>query len=524
MIDWALLGTLALTSGFAALGGVYGLAAVQARTHADRRRIFAETEGGTAFLFDGEVLVDATPEARALLALNGAKGQPWVRLQAWLAPRFPDFEGQMLRLQHEGRVTLTSTGQGGAAHMMLLQAESRGGLTRITLIDPEEQAIRPGEDAVTRKAVEAELQSMRNVLAKAPFLIWREDASGAVIWANATYLARAAQRPGTPDLTWPLPRLFDRPVSEGAYAGRRYALKTPGQPDSWHDITCLDDADGHLLFALPADTVVQAESALRDFTQTLTKTFAHLPIGLAIFDRQRQLALFNPALLDLTSLQPDFLSMRPTLFTVLDAMRERNMIPEPKDYRSWRRQMTELEKAASSGLYEETWSLPSGQTYRVIGRPHPNGALALMFEDISSEISRIRRYRADLELSQAVVDAVDQALAVFSPGGLLVMTNAAYAAVWGHDPGESLTDATLLSLSAHWRQATAATPLWAEAERFVADPAGRAPLTGEVRLTDGRLVDCRFTALPGGSTLARFGLPGVPGPAELCPPADRRRA
>jgi hypothetical protein len=42
-----------------------------------------------------------------------------------------------------------------------------------------------------------------------------------------------------------------------------------------------------------------------------------------------------------------------------------------------------LEEEAASGLFEETWSLPGGQTYRVIGRPHPNGALAFMFEDIS---------------------------------------------------------------------------------------------------------------------------------------------
>ena len=41
---------------------------------------------------------------------------------------------------------------------------------------------------------------------------------------------------------------------------------------------------------------MQAETALRGFMQTLAKTFAHLPTGLAIFDQHRQLALFNPAL------------------------------------------------------------------------------------------------------------------------------------------------------------------------------------------------------------------------------------
>jgi len=51
--------------------------------------------------------------------------------------------------------------------------------------------------------------------------------------------------------------------------------------------------------------------------------------------------LFNPALLDLTGLPAEFLAMRPSLLSVLDAMHDRNMIPEPKDYRSWRRQRSQ---------------------------------------------------------------------------------------------------------------------------------------------------------------------------------------
>ena len=238
--------------------------------------------------------------------------------------------------------------------------------------------------------------------------------------------------------------------------------------------------------------------------QTLTKTFAHLPIGLAIFDQSRQLQLFNPALLDLTGLPVDFLSMRPSLLSVLDAMRDRAMIPEPKDYRNWRRQMIDMERAAASGLYEETWSLPGGQTYRVIGRPHPNGAIALMIEDISTEMLRTRRYRADLELGQSVIDQIDEAIAVFSESGSLVMSNAAYAGIWGHDPAAALGDSTLRTLCNHWRTLSAPTAIWTEIEDFGANPGNRLAWSAEVRLLDGRLLDCRFAPLAGGATLASF--------------------
>lgn len=68
----------------------------------------------------------------------------------------------------------------------------------------------------------------------------------------------------------------------------------------------------------------------KNFVQTLTKTFATLSIGLVIFDRNRQLMLFNPALIDLTTLPADFLSARPNLLTVFDKLRDNQIMPEPK--------------------------------------------------------------------------------------------------------------------------------------------------------------------------------------------------
>lgn len=502
-VNWVLGLEVGVVAMFAAVGGLLALSAIQARTAGRRGAIYADPQDGTSFLFDGAALIDATPDARALLSLSPVRAAPWQRLTAYLAPQFPDFEARIAQLAGVGRLALASADD--APQPLLLEAELRGGLTRITLLDPEEQSRAAGPDALSLRAAQTELDQLRDTIGRAPLLVWREDAQGGVTWANAAYLTAATRRlePGQ-DLMWPLPHLFEPTATAQGASGQRQMLTLPGEPAHWFDLVSFSDGDGRLLFGLPVDAAVQAEGALHDFMQTLTKTFAHLPIGLAIFDRQRQLALFNPALLDLTGLQPDFLALRPTLFAFLDAMRDGNMIPEPKDYRSWRKQMSELEKSATSGLYEETWSLPSGQTYRVIGRPHPNGALALMFEDISTEMSRTRRYRADLELDQAVVDALDEAVAVFSQSGLLVMSNAAYAALWGHDPAATLGDGSIISLCAHWRDHSAPSPVWDQVAAFVANLDDRKPWRSGERLTDGRLVECRFAPLPGGATLITF--------------------
>lgn len=502
-IDWILAVGIVLTSVLAVTGGLLVMSALPGRGGLPRGSIFADAAHRTIFMFDGDVLIDATAGARALLATSHTRGGPYVKLLSYLAPHFPDLESRLLRLAHDGAFVLTSEPAVGPP--LILQAEHRGGLARLVLIDPDSDERTPAPDPMAQRALNEELDLLRQTIAKSPVLIWREREDGEVTWANAAYLARVGEQlaPGK-DLHWPLPRLFDRTAVTQGVTGQRQRLTLPNGATAWFELVGFADGTGHLVFALPNDAAVNAENALRDFMQTLTKTFAHLPIGLAIFDQARQLQLFNPALLDLTGLPVDFLSMRPSLLSVLDAMRDRAMIPEPKDYRSWRRQMIDMEKAAASGLYEETWSLPGGQTYRVIGRPHPNGAIALMIEDISGEMLRTRRYRADLELGQSVIDQIDEAIAVFSESGGLVMSNAAYAGTWGHDPAAGLGVNTLRSLCNHWRTLSAPSVVWTEIEDFAANLGDRRAWSAEVRLLDGRLLECRFAPLAAGATLATF--------------------
>jgi PAS domain-containing protein len=344
--------------------------------------------------------------------------------------------------------------------------------------------------------------------------MWKDGPDGTVIWANHAYLIRATELlPDGEDLSWPLPRLF-APSDPAERRQVRAKLAIRGGVE-WFELSRMPVGDEVLNYAIAANGTVEAETALREFMQTLTKTFADLPIGLAIFDRTRVLQLFNPALAELTTLPPEFLISRPTLSAVLDAMRARAMIPEPKDYRSWRKQIMRVEEEASSGHFEETWSLPGGQTYRVIGRPHPNGALAFMFEDISTEMTRTRRYRADLELGQSVIDAVDDAVAVFSQAGQLVMSNRAYAQLWNHDPAVLLSDAGIGTLCAWWRENSAPSLLWDDAISYVTAMGDRAPWDGEVRLLDGRMIACRFRPLAGGATLITFSRDAVTGPPLL---------
>jgi PAS domain-containing protein len=500
---------LVITGVFSASLGLLFLAVLQRKMPRQPDTVFLESSGNAEYLFDGKVMLDATPAGKSLLPRSCQnKVSAWPGLINYLEPRFPGVSKQLETLSTQGTLTLGSVDD-EETPPLLMRAELRGGLTRITVLEAEAKAATSAFDPLTRRAIRDELEQLRQISANAPLPIWRESAAGEVIWANATYLSIVTDRLGEDeDLAWPLPKLFTYTPQPELMQGERKKLAGIGDhKDGWFDLYEFAEGKTRQVYALPADHTVKAEEGLRAFMQTLTKTFAHLSTGLAIFDKDRKLVLFNPSLIDLTGLAPDLLTKRPSLPMFFDALRDGSMIPEPRDYKSWRNQITDIEQAAATGLYEETWSLPSGQTYRVIGRPHPNGALALSFEDISSEMSQTRRYRADLELGQAVIDEVDTAIAVFSTTGMLVMSNAAYAELWGHDPAASLSaEAGITTICDYWRAATAPSTIWDRVEDFSNLAGPRDAWQDEARLSDGRRISCRFSPLAGGATMASFAL------------------
>jgi len=467
-----------------------------------RTALLATQPEPTVFLFQSGELIDATLPARHLIEQLAGPGGEWDRLFSYLVPKFPDLTAALDGLSPQTDLMLQSPTDPD----FRLRAEQPGQALRITLEDMAKEGQTIVVDGLSVRAQEEEITALREILGTLPVPVWRADPDGMILWANDSYLAAARIIGGEDDLVWPLPTLFHLPteVASGG-ATKRLGLTAPvpglGQ---WFDCQAMGLSSGQLYMALPVDRLVRAENSLREFIQTLSKTFAHLAIGLAIFDRERRLAIFNPALTDLTTLGPEFLTARPTLYAFLDRLREARVLPEPKDYSSWRQKMNDLERAASAGSYEETWTLGTGQTYRVTGRPHPEGAVAFLIEDITAEISLTRRFRSEIELGQSVIDALDDALAVFSPLGELILSNRAYARLWGIDPTRTLGSITIRDASRHWQDRTDPSPIWGDIRDFVTNPSDRAEWQGEVHLRSGPALTCTLSPISGGQTLIRF--------------------
>lgn len=496
-ISLAFLGTISFLS--AALIFLIVKERARQRPNTSRR---SDEDNKVSFLFQGETLADATPKGQQLLSKFSAPGTERDRLITLLGKAFPSLQRSANNGLVNGKYLSANPGDDSLA-----EVECWDDMVRITLhnSDPTDKTLHPL--AVT--AMEEELTTLRDVSEHAPQLMWKEDSANSIIWANRAYLD-LADLVSPNDHAWPPYRLFPtEPTALQSETYRRSVQVDPKDDARWFDLITVQHGTETIHFATDAGTTVKAERAARDFVQTLTKTFAQLSIGLAVFDKERHLVMFNPAILDLTGLPVDFLSGKPLIHSVLDRLRDRNMLPEPKNYKSWREQVSALESAAAAGTYCENWYLPAGQTLRVTGRPHPDGAIAFTFEDITAEVSLTRNFRSKLETSQNVIEAMDEAIAVFSAAGTLQMNNEAYAAFWGQT-ADGMGEINLSTEVERWQSFAAPSAVWQALRSISLSKQPRTAFQEELRLTDGRGAVCRCVPLVGGSLMVGFQITSEP--------------
>ncbi|MCT4555112.1 MAG: PAS-domain containing protein [Pelagimonas sp.] len=444
----------------------------------------------TAFLIqrDGAV-IDSTTDALEILGSTSVNGVNWDDLHAALSPRFPDLPADL------PTAPLTLMANDFSETELTITVE--GHFIRLCLNGP---VLGIGAQHRIQSSLK-ELDRISSAFDLSPIPMWETDESGRNFWQNAAYekLCRAIEHP----IDGASPFDLDLSNQTGTHNTRTRVEQRHGSA-RWFEITSRKTDDGWVHFASDIDTLIDAEVAQRNFVQTLTKTFAHLPIGLAVFDRDRRLVLFNPALVDLTRLPVDFLSARPNLMSFFDHMRDNRMMPEPKNYANWREQLNDVISAARDDRYSETWNLASGLTYKITGRPHPDGAVAFLLEDISAEISLTRRFRSELELTQSVIDCFSDAVAVFSRLGVLTFSNSAYRELWECDPDSSFAEISIVDATAEWTTACHPSPVWGELRDYVLTMQDRQPWDVPLTLRDGRHLQCMIEPVAAGATLVRF--------------------
>lgn len=427
------------------------------------------------FLFNGDRLIDCDCRITAIPDVNGAEIENWSDLRDWFGGRFGTLPSSLHdTAQDEPRIFAAAS----ADDRSTLTISARKGAKRVTFYDPCVQ------NAADRHHTQRMAQVLCPMLEHVPCAIAVINTDGTVGWRNQLF---------TNFFEAHIPRLLQ--TLRSSETKNRICLPGVGdKPDRHVELTCLHLDGARVLYIADISEVARAEKVRQEFIQTLTKTFANLTTGLAVFDRHRRLALFNPALLDLTGLPAVFLSGQPPLALFFDRLRDCKMLPEPRNYGDWREQINDMIDSAADGRYEEDWYLASGLTYRVTGRPHPDGAIAFLFEDISDEVAMTRQIRTQLDVRQAALDTLDRAIAVIGADHAIVLCNQPCSDLLGIDPDGSFANMSLDDFMSACRSQLSQDPFWETVERAVLD---RHELEHVFQAPNGGLYQCQVAPIPG---------------------------
>lgn len=302
---------------------------------------------------------------------------------------------------------------------------------------------------------------------------------------SADDLAREAQRAGK----------RGQGVRWATADGRRRAFRFLVQP--------LDEG----MVGIWSDDVTEAETAAEDLrrqAEAQDQTLNQIGEGVAIFGRDQRLAFHNAAFAELWGLEPAWLVERPSHGELLDRLRQRRRLPESADYGRWK--ADELAAYEALAPAEDLWRLPDGRALRVIRQPHLHGGLLLLFSDITDELKLKSEFNALIQVQQATLDKLTDAVAVFASDGRLKLHNEAFERFWNVSPAQLAAAADFEGVvelcvpRLHDRQ------FWRNLKARVTDPgsASRAPATEELTTADQRIVAFQSRPLPDGATLISF--------------------
>lgn len=340
---------------------------------------------------------------------------------------------------------------------------------------------------------------------------WIAAADGAPVWVNAAWLAAA----GAASLDEAAERgaSFDKGAeslaSEAANLGsKRQALRwaTLGGRRRAFQVTAQPLEGGGV--GVWTDDVTETEElreALKRHVEAHDETLNHIADAVAIFGEGKRLIFHNTAFAELWGLEPAWLADRPTHGEVLDRLRQRRRLPETVDYAKWKAAELDRYEDTSSGP-DDLWSLPDGRTLKVGRQPHPMGGVVLLFSDITGELRLKAQYNGQIQVQQATLDKLNDAVAVFGSDGRLRLHNEAFELFWNvtgdqlqvaHD-FEGVVELCVRRLHD--------MNFWRELKGRVADPdpQARAPISGEVKTSDSRIVVYQSRPLPDGATLIAF--------------------
>lgn len=259
--------------------------------------------------------------------------------------------------------------------------------------------------------------------------------------------------------TWPLPKLLVITGLKQKPSGTQQRISQVHNQKlvEWYDVSHEVLEAGFRFYATPADQVVEAEEKLDQFRQSMAKTFAALSCGLALFDSDDRLTVFNPALADKYSLPIDFLLRRPSFDMFLHKLRELRLTPENTRFEDWTAALSPKEESTVAAT---SWATTKGRKLTAAVMPHTEGSRVISIEETPDMSEVIEALQAENIALKEALDLIPKPTCIIDQGKKVCAANSAFRVPWEDKLNYPISAATSIGKRAEhtdkWDQVRAA--------------------------------------------------------------------
>ena len=254
-------------------------------------------------------------------------------------------------------------------------------------------------------------------------------------------------------------------------------------------------------FAIDVQELEDSRLELARHIQSQRDLADRMTAGAVQFDPDRTLNFYNQPFAVMAQLDPEWLNEGPEFDRVLEKMRDRNRLPETRDFPVWKEERRGWFTSPEE-LIEEDWILANGDHLRIVAQPLPDGGLRIFIEDRTEQVRLASARDTLLRVRAATFDNLFEAISVFASDGRLYLWNKRFCDVWELDEtwlGEHpRVDELVPAMARKLVNPTAAAQV-REVVRQTTNE--RKSSSGRLSVTDGRHFQFAAVPLPDGNAL-----------------------
>jgi signal transduction histidine kinase len=366
--------------------------------------------------------------------------------------------------------------------------------------------------ALRIRQTESALDSLTQLIEAAPFPMWYRGPDLSLGLVNNAFVDAVEARDAS-DVIARSTELIDATGLESARASAETALES-GKPISrmqpatvrgerrmMHIVNVPLPTGAVAGFAIDVQELEDSRAELARHMQSQRDLADRMTAGTIQFDADQAVSFFNQPLAVMTQLDPDWLAEHPEFDRVLERMREKNRLPEVRDFPVWKADRRAW-FTSTQEVIEEDWILADGDHLRVVAQPLPDGGLRMFLEDRTEQVRLASARDTLLRVRAATFDNLFEAIGVFASDGRLYLWNRRFRDVWDIEE-ERLTehprvDELIPAMARKLVNPTAAAQIREMVRQTTNE---RQSSSGRISMTDGRHFEFAAVPLPDGNAL-----------------------